>query len=246
MDSGKWGYVDRTGRFIIPARFDFAFPFSDERAVVEINKVRGVVTPDGKWVTEPAYKWSIAYGSGFLPVMRGGRFSYLDRSGRAVFGRDFEDASLFANGLAAVRQAGKWGVIGLTGKFVVTPQYEAIWLSDSGLMVVKKNGLWGIVDAAGHLVIAPTFSAIEPFSSGSALVRDDPNGPFYFIRSDGTMVSQNRYWRAERFVLDRAPVQAEPGDEHAWIDRDGREVFRWRYRQRNSLEEQMRLSPRRV
>jgi hypothetical protein len=34
--SGQWGYVDPAGRWVIAPSFAFAFPFSQERAVVTV------------------------------------------------------------------------------------------------------------------------------------------------------------------------------------------------------------------
>jgi hypothetical protein len=154
--------------------------------------------------------------------------SLFDRDGRSVFGRDFEQASLFANGLAAVCEANKWGVIDRSGHLVVPFQYEAIWLSSDGPMLFKQNSLWGIMHTNGQVVLAPIFHTIEPFSCGCALVQDGPNGPSHFIGTDGAKLFGISYWRAEPFVLDRAPVNVEPGNERAWIGRDGKPVFRWK------------------
>jgi hypothetical protein len=89
------------------------------------------------------------------------------------------------------------------------------------------------------VVLAPIFHTIEPFSRGCALVQDGPNGPSHFIGTDGAKLFGISYWRAEPFVLDRAPVNVEPGNERAWIGRDGKPVFRWKDNSPNDLQERM-------
>jgi WG containing repeat len=45
----KWGYINTSGVFIIPARFDEAFPFYKGLAVVKEKDVYGVIDVKGKW-----------------------------------------------------------------------------------------------------------------------------------------------------------------------------------------------------
>ncbi len=241
--SGKWGYVDYGGQWRLAPTFDFAFPFSQERAVVQMGKLRGVITAKGKWVTTPSLSWAIGYQDGLLAVARGRRFSYLDRRGRPVFGRDFENASQFVNGLAAIREANRWGVIDRRGRIVAPFQYEAIWLSHDGSMMVKQNNLWGIVDRDGHMTCRPAFTSVEPFSCGCALIHQGPDGSNYFAGIDGGKLFGTSYSRVEHFALDRAPVQWEAGGESAWIDRNGKAVFRWMEILPGILQEQMGKSP---
>jgi hypothetical protein len=74
--------VDPAGRWVIAPFFAFAFPFSQERAVVTVDKLKGVIDPKGKWIIPPSLWWAIAYTDGLLCVRRGKRFTYLDRDGR--------------------------------------------------------------------------------------------------------------------------------------------------------------------
>jgi hypothetical protein len=227
-DSGKWGYVDRSGRWVIAPHFDLVFPFSQERGIVTIGQLRGVIDRKGKWIVSPSLPWAVGYQDGFLCIQQKKRFAYLDVDGRLAFSRDFEHATQFRNGHAAVREAGQTGVIDSTGTLVIPFQYEAILLgSDSSSpMLVKQNGVWAIV-SEGKIVPLPASEITEPFSCGRAIVRDDFNGNFHFIGSDGAKLFATSYWRPEPFILDRAAVQLAPGGEHAWIDRDGKMIFRW-------------------
>ncbi len=50
---GKWGYVDRTGKFIIPPRFQEAHRFSDGLALVMVGNRVGYIDKAGKYVWNP-------------------------------------------------------------------------------------------------------------------------------------------------------------------------------------------------
>jgi hypothetical protein len=47
---GKWGYIDRTGKYIIKPRFDKADPFSNGLARVELDDTWGYINKTGKFV----------------------------------------------------------------------------------------------------------------------------------------------------------------------------------------------------
>ncbi len=242
-NSAQWGYVDSAGRWVIAPSFAFAFPFSQERAVVAVGQRKGVIDPKGKWVIPASFSRAFAYSDGFLCVQQGKRFAFLDRNGRPAFGRDFEQASGFQNGLAAVRDANRMGVIDTSGRVVMPFQYEAIWLGNdpNSPMLLKRNGAWEISNN-GRRIPLPPLRIEEPFSCGRAIVHDDLGGTCHFIGSDGTQLFGMSYWRPEPFVLDRAVVQMGQGGEHAWINQRGEPIFRWRASNLTALEEQMRMA----
>jgi len=103
-DSGKWGYADKTGQWVIPAQFDLGFPFSEDRAVIKQGELHGIIDRQGKWIVRPSLKFALSYREGLVPVERGGRGLFLDPDGRPAFARDFESAREFGDGLAPVRE----------------------------------------------------------------------------------------------------------------------------------------------
>jgi hypothetical protein len=55
QQNGKWGYVDATGKFLIPPQLDSAGGFSEGLAPVELNKRSGYISTDGHLVVQPKY-----------------------------------------------------------------------------------------------------------------------------------------------------------------------------------------------
>jgi hypothetical protein len=49
----KWGYIDKTGRLIIPFQFDTADYFSEGLAAVGIGEKTGYIDKTGKFVVPP-------------------------------------------------------------------------------------------------------------------------------------------------------------------------------------------------
>lgn len=92
--NGKWGFIDRTGKQVIEAKYDDVKDFETGLAVVGVK--------DGK---------SFRYG-------------YIDTTGRVVIQPTYSDAGDFAYGLAPVKIGKKYGFIDKTGQVVIQPKYD--------------------------------------------------------------------------------------------------------------------------
>ena len=123
-DDGKWGYIDKQGKFLINPQFDGAGEFNDGLAAV--SRVGdggkwGFIDKHGKLVISPQFE--------------------------SVWPWRFE------NGLAAVQvgddKTGKWGFIDAQGKFVVSPQFDYSYAFSEGLAKVglgRNQTRWGFID----------------------------------------------------------------------------------------------------
>lgn len=103
----KYGYCDQNGNVVIPPNFDFAFPFSNGRAVVYRN-VGGVgkyafIDKDGNLLTDFKFDYVTPYSENFACVYKRGRgYFYLDLAGKEAFPDTFEIAYPFYEGKALV------------------------------------------------------------------------------------------------------------------------------------------------
>ncbi len=50
LQSGKWGYIDKTGTVVIKPQFDYAYNFYEGLARVKIGKRSGFIDRTGKFV----------------------------------------------------------------------------------------------------------------------------------------------------------------------------------------------------
>ena len=128
-----------------------------------------------------------------FPVVKGGRWGYIDRTGRVLVSPRFDEAAPFSEGLAPVRLGKQFGYADETGKVVLVPGYGPAGgtlhrrFSD-GRAVVRSGSRFGFIDRTGRLAVPARWLTAEDFSEGRALVCDeqgcgfvDPEGRYAFV-----------------------------------------------------------------
>jgi hypothetical protein len=221
--NGEWGYVGPKGRWQIEPRFNYAKPFFEGRAVVNVvppttfddDESRwGIINSAGEYVVEPRYASTSTgaapgsplghYSQGLLPVDLSQTFAsykhpdrvnifYFDRSGNKVLAGKFEKVGQFSDDLAPIVRDEKVGYIDKQGKIVIRPQFESGLLYSQGRIPVQEPG----DDAFG--------------------------GPWRYVDEKGATVISGPFDEAFSFHSGRAKVEKD--FDIAYIDTEGETVF---------------------
>jgi hypothetical protein len=147
-DNRMFGYIDRTGRFVILPHFLNCRDFSEDRAVVEMP----VTLPPDHAVTG-------AHGC----------YGFIDSHGAVVtMVATHDEPHKFSNGLAAVRLAHGWAYLNKQGH--VAFEIESREASDFSDGLAAVDG--GYIDLTGNLVIKTDAMFHGPFSEGMAAVTE--------------------------------------------------------------------------
>lgn len=187
----KHGFIDRSGKFVIPPTWDYADDFSEGRTIVDHtvrfvndpkygNNVVGfsqIIDQTGATIAELGPNHVFGYSENLLVVEKGRTakgfptYIFMDRDGNRQ-PREFESLSPFAEGLASARRDGKDGFINHQGEFVIEPRFEMVHSFSEGLAAAAPESFnqWGFIGRDGVFVISPRFSWAWRFSGGFALV----------------------------------------------------------------------------
>ena len=180
----KYGFIDRTGKWAIPAQWESIHEeFHEGLCAVgkEINDVTklGFIDKTGKLIAD--YQWQHVYDfqDGMAAVTVSEKdlnYGFIDKTGKLVLKYQFTSiGTSFENGLAIVWVSnGKKGdsardypnVIDKTGKLLTKNQYESIYPFSEGLagvIVVGANETitLGFIDKTGKLVIPAKFNKAD-------------------------------------------------------------------------------------
>ncbi len=115
----KYGYIDRTGKEVIPLKYDDAGFFSEGLAIV------GIATGES--------------GYGSVPPCK---YGFIDKTGKEVVPCKYDDVGSFSEGLAKVALDGKWGFLSATENTAPAPT-----LSGSGTLGQADELAWEVKDS---------------------------------------------------------------------------------------------------
>ncbi len=105
---GKYGYMDKTGKFVIPAKYDLGYPFSDGLALVKVKDQYGYIDKSGSYVVEPKFTAAENFSEEAAAVATGkNKWGFIDTKGKYIISPKFVHADGFADGLARVQLEGE-------------------------------------------------------------------------------------------------------------------------------------------
>src|SRR5688572_20831516 len=164
------GYIDETGRIVIPPRFVLSTQFSEGLAWVRTETFVGFINHLGNVAFELPDSFSWGFQEGLAAVATRTGSGFIDKTGRFISTKRYVQVESFSDGLAAVAegqwQEMKYGFIDKTGEVAIPlrfvprqGQMESMSLSrfTEGLAPVMFGKLYGYIDHKGNTVIPPVF-----------------------------------------------------------------------------------------
>jgi hypothetical protein len=120
---GKWGYIDRSGKIIVKARFEQGNYFSDNGlSGVKSSGKWGFIDRTGKFVIEPQFDSVDEFCEGLAGVEINGKKGFIDETGKFVIPLQFDKwIYWFENGISNIKIDRKLGYIDKSGNFIWAP-----------------------------------------------------------------------------------------------------------------------------
>jgi len=185
-EHGSVGFIDPSGKVVIPPTFDFGLDFSGGLAAVRRKGKWGYVDRDGRPCVNFRFNFAESFSEGFAAVamQRGDQlqWGYISPRGQLMIEAHFLCAGSFSEGLAPVlvekhdrrHEDARWGYINTQGKFVILPRYSAARPFAHGRAVVQIGERWAIISRSGRTVSDHVISASGfKFCDGLLRVRVD-------------------------------------------------------------------------
>ena len=119
----KMGYIDKSGKIVIPIMFESGGAFSEGLAPVEVNGKWGYIDETGKIVIRPKFDEAEPFKNGFARIQNEHeKYGFIDKTGKIVIKPQFVDVENFIDGLARVEDGYEFtflvGYINMKGNFV--------------------------------------------------------------------------------------------------------------------------------
>jgi hypothetical protein len=150
VKNGKAGYIDGSGRVVIPPRLksygNYGSEFHDGRPEITVSDGR-YVDRTGKLVIDTGLFRGWDFSEGLAVAMRKGEnlWGYIDTSGEFAISARFASSPNdyvypFSDGLAMIEAKGKFGYIDRAGDFVIEPKFlDGANFSDGLARVVHRS-----------------------------------------------------------------------------------------------------------
>lgn len=230
----KVGYIDKTGKVIIPFKYEPA-----------------IVGEGGEGVEVSPFKQGLASVAILKKSAYGGEDSYwgfIDKNGKTIIPFKYNAAGNFGSGMAPVAVMNDsdsgyvWEYIDKTGKTAFKANYDYAGSFLDGVAVASKNEKYGVIDTKNKVVVPFKYDYIDDFSEGLAAVfqrgkpipnSDSIRGKFGFIDKTGKVVIPIQYdleYYAELFLPyfknGKAKIELWQGerDKSYCINKSGKKV----------------------
>ncbi len=176
-ENDKHGFIDTTGKLVIPFQFDHNFDgtylyegFNNGLASVYTGEKFGYINKKGEFAIEPVFDYAGRFSDGVALVLVDGLYGYIDQNGEFVIEPQFAYASSFINGYAYVRapgnkdyeQTGGYALINTTGDFITD---ENLIYEDGGGYTFIAEWNTGFIEELARVVMmvdgSPKFAYIK-------------------------------------------------------------------------------------
>lgn len=244
---GKWGFINASGKIVIPFAFDQVMGFTEGLARVKVGEKYGFINERGETLIAPQYDLVWPFHEGLAGVEDNGTSKFIDKTGKVAFVAPSSHRFLwFRDGLAKGRphfygdsfqpqpRANspllRTGWIDHTGQWVIEPRFQVkgLWDFKEGLAAVSFDPIapdttakMGFIDKTGKVVIPAQFDSAHYFSGGLAGVK--ANGRYFFIDKTGKRAFPQDFDDGSMFSDGLACVQS--GEKWGFINPKGEFVI---------------------
>lgn len=219
----KYGFLDATGKRVIPAIYDVAEDFEFNRAIVSIDNKCGLIDRSGKFVVEPEYAFMFNLGDGFFQTKdEEGITGVVDTAGKEILPPVFEEVFHLQKNFFSVEQNMMTGCYHVSGKEIYPPvSWHSIYFFDGRSEVTGKDGKYGIIDTTGRFLLQPLFDSIGIFFKGYATVVQ--NGKYGAIDSTFKIVVTPKFTELRPFLNGLAVYRER--SKYGYVDTKGNVVI---------------------
>lgn len=189
-DSDYIGFIDTSGKYVIPPVYDAAMPFREGLSVVIKNDSAFFVNKENENVFKAFYTEAFPFINGIAPVNTEEQWFLINRQGQKAAG-PFEDLSEQSENIYIIKQNSRYGAIDIYGNYIIQPQFDKMGDFKNGAAYYSNNNLYGFVRKNGTHS-QPRYQWISDFSENRlALVKE--NDGYGIINYSDSLVLPAKY-----------------------------------------------------
>jgi hypothetical protein len=182
QNSGKYGFINESGKLVIPLEYTGAEPYSEGLAGVAQDHKYGFIDMEGKLVIPYQFDRVQSFTGGLAAVLQHGKWGFVDASGKLVVPCAYDRVGP-NKGLICVQLDGKWGFVNQEGVLIVPCIYDQETYVSYDAIVVKLNGKYGYINRKGRALTPIKYDFAEHcFSTGMGWVTLNGKREYYAFK----------------------------------------------------------------
>ena len=168
MGADDFGFIDKTGKLVIPARFKVAGTFKDglAAAAVQGEKQIGFIDKTGAFRIPATFdRVEAHFSEGRAFVKTGESLQMIDTAGKPLpVNSTVYGAREFSNGVSVINSGhGKLLLLGRDGKPLPTVPFMSVGEFHHGVVVVEQDGKAALIDKTGKTLIVGSGEGFGPY-----------------------------------------------------------------------------------
>lgn len=154
-------------KIVITPQFDYAAPFVDGIAVVNIGEKWGFINTEGEYILPLQFDDAESFSEGVAPVCQDGQWRFIDCHGETVatLGNQYTTVFSLSEGRAIVEKAGKYGAVDKAGNLIIDTRFDHLKTFSEGLAYARMGNTQGFITPTG------TFDIQRPIPKRTLLDR---------------------------------------------------------------------------
>ena len=187
--NNKYGFIDITGKIIIPAIYDKSYGFIEEHCIVSLNKKVFIIDKKGKEIKVLKYnELGFGYITGLVfHVALDDKWGLIDEKGNELVYPKYERLSRFNdNNLVFAKLNNKWGIIDRNGNIIkpfIFKELVSIYNNKNSYYRVKIDSKFGVIDDNGNEILPLIYDRIN-FLSHNPNIEFQLNGKIGYINTE--------------------------------------------------------------
>jgi hypothetical protein len=263
-ENGKWGYMDETGKVVVPPAYDYAWDYNDGMGRVKQKGKYGFLNEKGELVIKPEFGYADDFKEGFARIntkdttvldnlydgydLNAG-WTFVDKKG-VVFNQTFAKAEFLKTGLAQVKDDpaydSPWTYAKLGNGTLEREDHntDAIFAFNGHDLAPASdpaNGKIGMINRKEEWIIQPTFDFMDSYSEGLAAANKDNiygyvDGKGNWVYKQIISIKDYVYVATDfkPFTNGLAAVRFDK-DSYGYITKDGKVAFKQRFKSAGSF-----------
>ena len=225
LEGDKFVYLDALGVKVWGETWDWAWPFTEERAGVRRGAQWSLLDRQGQKVGNARFDWVGLFHEGLAPARQGDKWGYVNRGGNWAIAPFYSDARPFRQGVAAVQVGGMRNVVSKKDQLVGLPEFYGKLAKKTDLIVpASSGGKWALINPKDQYVVPPKYEAILEASQDLVLFRE--RGAWGYLDLKGQVAIPAQFLKASGFSDGLAEVTlmncrtGKIDRQGRWLDRE--------------------------